>query len=89
MSDHGNPAPRPTPPRAGYGSAMAFIVGGLVVAVGVIFYVFASGDAPAPAGQPGTSVTIENTAPPPAVADPVAPPAPAAPAPPASATPNP
>lgn len=72
------------------GSTMAFIVGGLVVAVGVIAWLVFGGEVSAPKGASDgaskTSITIDNTAPAPAPAAP----APAAPAPaPAPAAPAP
>lgn len=63
-------------------SVLAFIVGGLVVAIAVVAY-FMSGNMPGFTDRStGTDINVEVTAPPAAAADPAAKPAePAAPAP--------
>ena len=75
-------------------TSTAFILGGVVVALGIIgWLVFGGNSMPsssAPYGAAKTSITIDNTAPAPAAPAPAAPaPAPAAPAAPAPAAPAP
>lgn len=81
MSDPRMSAP---PPKSN--GALIFIVGGLVVAVGVVAYVLTGGsvpDAGAGSGSGDANITIENNAPAPAAPAAPAPaePAPAEPAP--------
>lgn len=64
------------PPSPGSNNTIIFIVGALVVAVGVLGYMFVSG--PAPSGDSAPAVTIENNT---TTTAPAADPAPAEPAP--------
>ncbi len=56
MADHAH-----SERTGGSNAVMAFIVGGLVVAVAVIAWLMFGGDPAGPAGDGGTSITIEST----------------------------
>ena len=57
MSDHNNNTPPPQHPRGSGGNAtLAFIVGGLVIAVGIIAWVIFGGD-----GNPDTAGGAESS----------------------------
>ncbi len=81
----------PPQPREKSNSTVIFIVGGLVVAVGVLAYVFSNDSTPDanPTADTAPAVSIENNTTTPAPADPAAAPAPAeVPAEPAPAEPE-